>query len=569
MSSKKKIEKRYRCISCNETFTVKAGKKPRCPSCMSIHSVEPAAEKEPLSLPSWWKHAAVAIGVAGLAVGGYFLYEHLSQGPAPVTADPATLGAVESETLMSFLDEEQIEDENMIDPFDSGEPLAAFAEKHKGFGSAQKKAAGIYRAIIDLKGKGAYTPFVPRQARKTPVKNAGETFASLTGDGKPELYSLELAVLFTVAARLAGLASVVVEVVEYPDAKAPLDPSGNFGHFASAVYTGGSYEGPFELYDAHQGRTQPGDKAEVVPLRDAEVVAHMLNHKAVRLVSVKFDAKEALIKLEDALILSPDSPQFHTLQALIYVTSGGIEEGKEELRKAMQSRPDAARLVKWGAILLAEDEPEEAMAEIRKAIDLKPDYALAHASLAMALLAEDEIDEASRELTLAREMDPADPLIPVYESNFYLATGRVDKALKAAERAYEQNYHDPQTGLLLANIYAQTGHEDKMRVVLQEIRENEDLPAELLSFIDSQLGQVSYDEDDDEDEDLDLLDDDEDEDDEDLDALALDKPGIGKKPSEGFLTGGSGSGLGLRPGGGNDPFGLSLKKGGGLLSGGN
>ncbi|MBW2264401.1 MAG: tetratricopeptide repeat protein [Deltaproteobacteria bacterium] len=566
MSATKKNEKRYRCISCSETFTVKAGKKPRCPSCMSIHSVEPVAEKDPLSLPSWWKHAAVAVGVAALAVGGYFLYEHLSQGPAPVTTDPATLGAVESKRLMSYLDEEQIEDENMIDPFSSGEPLATFADKHTGFGSAQKKASGIYRAIIDLKGKGAYTPFIPRQSRKTPVKSAGDAFEALSGDGKPELYSLELAALFTKAARLAGLACVVVEVVDYPDSRAPLDPSGNFGHFASVVYSSGSYEGELELYDLHQGRTQPGSEAEIIPLRDAEVVAHMLNHKAVRLVSVKFDAKEALIKLEDALILSPESPQFHTLQALIYVTSGGIEEGKDELRKAMQIRTDAAWLVKWGAILLAEDETEEAIAQIRKAIDLKPDYALAHASLAMSLLAEDEIDEANHELNLAKEMDPADPLIPVYESSFYLATGRVDKALKAAERAYEQNFKDPQTGLLLANIYAQTGHKDKMRVVLQEIRENEDLPAELISFIDAQLGEVSYDDDDD-DDDLDLIDDDDDDDDD--DDLALDKPGIGEKPSEGFLTGGSCSGLGLRPGGGNDPFGLSLKKGGGLLSGGN
>ena len=568
MSSKKKTEKRYRCISCKETFTVKPGKKPRCPSCMSIHSVEPVTEKEGPSLPSWWRHAAIAVGVAALAVGGYFLYEHLSQGPAPVTTDPKTLGAVESDTLMSFLDEEQIEDENMIDPFSSGEALAAFADENKGFGSAQKKASGLYRAIIELKGKGAYTAFVPRQSRKTQVMNAGETLAALTGDDKPELYSLELAVLFTRAARLAGLASVVVEVVDYPDSRSPLDPSGNFGHFASAVYSSGTYEGELELYDLHQGRTQPEGKAEVVPLRDAEVVAHVLNHEAVRLVSVKFDAKEALIKLEDALILSPGTPQFHTLQALIYVTSGGIEEGKEELRRALQARPDAQRLVKWGAILLAEDETEEALAEIRKAIDLKPDYALAHASLAMTLLAEDEIDEAGRELAMAKEMDPADPLVPVYESNFYLATGRVEKALRAAERAYEQNYHDPQTGLLLANIYAQTGHKDKMRVVLQEIRENEDLPAELLSFIDSQLGEISYaEEEDDDDDDLDLLDDDDDDED---DSLALDKPGIGEKPSEGFLTGGSGSGLGLRPGGaGGDPFGLSLKKGGGLLSGGN
>jgi Flp pilus assembly protein TadD len=524
--------------------------------------VEPAPEKDPFTLPGWWKHAVIALAVAGVAVGGYFLYVHLSQSEAPVAADPEALGAVDSQRLMSFLDEEQIEDENMIDPFESGEPLAQFVKKNKGLGSAQSRAASLYRAFLDFKGKGAYQPFVPRKSRKTPIMNAGATFDAMTGDDKPELYSLELAVLFTKAARLAGLASVVVEVVDYRDVQAPLDPQGNFGHFASAVFSGGSYEGAFELYDLHQGRTQPGSEADVVPLRDAQVVAHLLNHKAVRLVSVKFDAKEALIKLEDAMILSPDSVQFHTLQALIYVTSGGIEEGMEELRKAMQIRTDAQRLVKWGALLLADDETEEAMTEVRKAIDLKPEYALAHASLAMALLADDETEEAGRELALAKEMDPKDPLIPVYEANYHLANGNVDKALRAAERAYEENYHDPQTGLLLANIYGQTGHMDKMREILQQIRSNEDLPMELLAFIDDQLGKMTYlDEDEDEDE---FEDEDEDED-VDSDHISLDKPGIGHKPHDGFLTG-KGSGLSLQPG--SDPFGLSLKKGGGLLSGG-
>jgi Flp pilus assembly protein TadD len=436
-------------------------------------------------------------------------------------------------------------------------------------GSAKKRAANLYRAFLDLKGEGAYKAFIPRQSRKTAIMNAGEVFGAVMGEDRPELTSLELAVMLTRAARLAGLASVVVEVVDYADTRSPLDPSGNFGHFACAVYPSGVYEGPLELYDLHEGRTQPAEGADVVPLNDAHVVAHYLNHEAVRIVSVKFDAKDALIKLEDALILAPDTVQFLTLQALIYVTSGGIEEGKEELRKAMQTRTDAQRLVKWGAILLAEDEIDEAMAQVRKAIDLKPDYALAHASLAMALLADDEPEEAGRELALAKEKDPDDPLIPVYESNYFLATGKVAKALKAAERAWEQNYHDPQTGLLLASIYGQTGHKDKMRKVLQEIRSHEDLPAELLAFIDQQLDQTSY-LDDDDDDDIDLIDDDEDEDedDEDIDSdnLTMQKPGLGQRPHEGFLTGGGGGGgLQLSPGGGS---GLSLKKGGGLLTGG-
>jgi Tfp pilus assembly protein PilF len=558
MSNKKK-EQRYRCITCNETFTVKQGKKPRCPSCMSIHSVEPVTEAAGIALPPWWKHAVIALAVAGAAVGGYFLYVYASRGEAPLAADPGSIGAVDPATLHDYLLEQQIEDENAVDPFASGEDLATFVEKHRGLGSGVKLADRLYAALIDFKSKGAYQAFVPRQARKTPWMDAGRTFEAMQGKDRPELYSLELAVLFTRAARLAGLAAVVAEVVSYGKTHAPLDPSGNLGHFASLVYPGGAYEGEAHIYDLHQGRHQPVGDAEVRPLTDAQVVAHVLDHEAVRIVSVKFDPKAALVKLEDAMILAPDTVQFHTLKALIYVTGGGIEEGKEELRKAMQIRTDAQRLVKWGAIQLAEDEAEDAMTAIRKAIDLEPDYALAHASLAMALLAEGEEEEAGHELSLAKEKDPDDPLIPVYEANYYMARGEPDKALKAAERAYEENYHDPQTGLLLASICGQTGHVDRMRKVLQEIRSNEELPGELLAFIDQQLGQVTMGVEED---------DEEDEEDEEIDSSGIDlgMPEIGEKPSEGFLTGGHGSGLSLTPG--SDPFGLNLKKGGGLLSGG-
>jgi hypothetical protein len=110
-----------------------------------------------------------------------------------------------------------------------------------------------------------------------------------------------------------------------------------------------------------------------------------------------------------------------------------------------------------------------------------------------------------------------------------------------------------------------------MRDILQEIRSNEDLPAELLAFIDSQLGQVSVvmDDEEEDDEELSLLGDDEEEDDEEIDGdgLSLDMPDIGEKPRDGFLTGRGGSGMLLSPGGGGS--GLSLQQGGGLLSGGN
>ncbi len=563
---------RYRCVSCNETFTVKPGKKPRCPHCMSIHSVEPVEEKQSFSLPPWGKYVIAGVLAIGLCVAGAFLFMHLRTTASPVTLDPAALGAVDPKRMSSYLAEQDIEEENVIDPFVSSEALDTFAEKHKGFGSGQGRAGSLYKALLALKGEGKYKPFVPRQPRKDEIRFAGALLDAIETGDHPEAYSLELALMLAAAARHVGLAAVVAEVVDYPGLQAPLDPSGSFGHFAVAVYDGGSYEGSYVLYDLHQGRTQPDDQATSVPLTDAQVVAQVLGHQAVRLVAVEFDAQESLVKLEDALILDPDAVQLHTMRALIYLTSGGLDEGEEELRKALQIRTDAQRLVKWGAILLADDEEQEAREQIQKAIDLKPDYALAHASLAMALLAAGEVDEARHELDLARSLDPDDPLISVYETNYWMAKQDVAKAMKAAEMAFEKNFHDPQTGLLLAAIYGRAGESQKMRDVLQEIRQHENLPQEIMDLIDAQLGEMSVsldvgpstkpEEDLPEDPNIAAILEEDEEDDSTGDKPVLDMPDIGEKPHEGFLTG-KGSGLSLSPGG----SGLSLKPGGSLLSG--
>ena len=567
MADKSRVhDQRYRCVSCNEVFTVKQGRKPRCPSCMSIHSVEPVQETSlgRVRLPSWWRWAGIGLGAVAGAGGGWLLYAHLSGGPAPTIEDPGKIGAVDPTRLSGWLNEQNLEPENVVDPFASGEALDAFVGKHHGLGMGVGRAESLYKAFLDMKGRGDFSAFVPRQPRKSPVLSAGEALDAVTGDGKPEMYSFELAVMLVKACRLAGLPAVVAEVLDYDGMDTPLDPSGNFGHFAAVVYHGDSYEGEFTLFDLHQGRTLEGASAKAVPLTDPQVVACMLGHEATRLIAIKFDAKNALVKIEDALTVYPDSPQLHTLRALVYVSSGGLDQGKEELEKAMQLREDAQRIVKWGALLLAEDEVDDAIAEIQRALDMEPDYAVGHASLGMAYLADDEEEEAERELARAAELDPGDPLIPIYEANYRMATGDVKGATKAAEIAWEKNFHDPQTGILLAAIYQQAGRPKEAREILQEIRSNEELPSEILAFIDSQLGGVTVDVDEEEDEE-EGYEDDEEEDDAPHDKIGLDKPDLGKKPTGGLLTGGSGSGLSLSPGGGS---GISLQKGGGLLSGG-
>jgi Flp pilus assembly protein TadD len=493
--------KTYICITCEKTFEVEPGDKPRCPKCMSIHSVEPYVRKGIKLSRQNLRFAAILVILLVVALGAYFIMQYKYK---PDAGNLASRYVLTHEQLVSAMAERGIAAAAAVDPFEAGEDLKTFAGQHaKGMSSA-KKAESLYQAFLDFKSKGGFVPFVPRQPRSEKPMNAGEVFKAVQKKDKTPLYSLELALLLVKAARDAGLNAVVAKVDDYKGMKAPLDPSGNVGHFAAALYDDDSYQGKAVLYDLHQAKTMTSDTAAFTALTDPQAAAAFMGHEAFYLSGVKFDSTGALAKMEDALSLHPASAELHSLKGLIYIASGGIEEGKQQIRKALTIQKDAQRVLKWGAILMAEGEVETAVEEIRKAIDMKDQYAMAHATLAMALLAMGEGDEARRELDKAREIDPGDPLIPLYEANYYIERGQVGKAIEFAEDAYERSYGDPQVGMLLAALYEQTGEKSRMAKVLNDILENENIPDELKATIKDRFryepGEVD-------DEDLELLDD--------------------------------------------------------------
>jgi tetratricopeptide (TPR) repeat protein len=87
-----------------------------------------------------------------------------------------------------------------------------------------------------------------------------------------------------------------------------------------------------------------------------------------------------------------------------------------------------------GQVLLLDDKPEEALKELRTAISLSPDSALAHHYLATALFELQSFEEAEKEFREAVRLDPT-------AQNHYslaaclMAMGRNDQALAELENA--------------------------------------------------------------------------------------------------------------------------------------
>lgn len=485
----------YTCITCDKNFKVEAGEKPRCPTCMSIHSVEPYVRKGVKISKQNIRFAAILAVLLVVAVGVYFIMEYkYKKGPV----DLSSKYALTHEELLKSLEEHGISADSAFDPFASGEALKAFAQNAVKGSSSKSKGEKLHNALLDFKNRGMFISFLPRQPRQQEPMSAGDVFNAVKKNEKVALYSLELAALYVTAARLAGMNAVVAKVDDYRDMDAPLDPSGNVGHFAAAVYQDKNCWGKAVLYDLHQGKTFPDEVAAFAPLNDVQVVASYMGHEAFYLSGVQFDFIEARSRIEDAISLYASSAELYSLKGLIYMVSGGLEQGKQQMRKAMTIKKDAQRILNWGAILAAEGEEEEALAQIRKAIDMKSRYAMAHATLAMALLATGESDEAREELDRAKEIDPHDPLIPLFEAHYYIERGQVGKAVEYAEKAFDKSYGDPHVGMFLAALYAQTGERSRMAKVLDRLLENENLPDEIKTQIKDQFGYEPGDEDDEE-----------------------------------------------------------------------
>jgi serine/threonine-protein kinase len=89
---------------------------------------------------------------------------------------------------------------------------------------------------------------------------------------------------------------------------------------------------------------------------------------------------------------------------------GKLDEAVAELREAIRLQPDFAPAhSNLGTALRAQGKVAEAVAEHREAIRLQPDYAIAHANLGLALQLQGDLDGALAELRAARDRAGPEP----------------------------------------------------------------------------------------------------------------------------------------------------------------
>jgi DNA-binding winged helix-turn-helix (wHTH) protein/TolB-like protein/Flp pilus assembly protein TadD len=113
---------------------------------------------------------------------------------------------------------------------------------------------------------------------------------------------------------------------------------------------------------------------------------------------------------------------------------------------------------------------EAAMKSLRRAIELNPNYALAHQRYAWQLVAGAKLDEAVREMRRAQELDPLSPTNNSALGTMLFYSRQYDESLRYCRRAVEL---DPESAMLHLNLgmaYEQKGMYDEALDEYQKIK---------------------------------------------------------------------------------------------------
>jgi tetratricopeptide (TPR) repeat protein len=181
------------------------------------------------------------------------------------------------------------------------------------------------------------------------------------------------------------------------------------------------------------------------------------------------------------------------VRGAILLVAGNPNEALAELESAQQIRADGPRRNLIAGLYMAREDLESAQREASAALEEFPDYAHAHATLAAIHMANGEPDLARTELEAAEHADADLYILPSLRASFYAAQGDLERAVTEIQRAVELN-PDFNTRLAAAQIYRQAGRYDDMRREANAVLElvPEARRAQLRELLSRRLGSTAF-----------------------------------------------------------------------------
>jgi tetratricopeptide (TPR) repeat protein len=170
------------------------------------------------------------------------------------------------------------------------------------------------------------------------------------------------------------------------------------------------------------------------------------------------DWTEAVAQLEKSLQLNPDFDQAMTAVARALHQQGHDDEAEEWAKKAIAKNPKNFRA--WFELgwIQAEPRPKEAMASLRKALEIQPNFALAVREMGMLEFQTNAYAEASRHLQQAADLGLSGPYMFNYLGIAYSRIGQLNNAVNSYRKALRQKPDLAEAHLNLGFAYERLKH---------------------------------------------------------------------------------------------------------------
>jgi hypothetical protein len=421
------------------------------------------APARPAAAPRRW----IALGALAVvaAIGGGYAFWAL-RAPGSVEGEPP-LEPLDRSELRGYVRNAGASDGGHAGLFQVDEAVERVAAHAQGSDPVEK-ARALAAYVESRREAHAFEPWWLGVPRPEAPHEARKVASMLEGDDRVHLYPLEVAILAAAALRSVDVPAMVAEVWGYPNERRPLDPSGQVGYFAVAVYADEPGQGEPTFVDVYGGREAAPSSGEARVLTDVQALAAVRVGDALYALHQRADTAGALRAIEGALALDPRSPSARTTRGAVLLASQAVDEAKREVESAFQIRSDAPRRVALAAMRYVERDLDRAVSELHDAIDAYPDYALAYLRLAAVQMDQGSTALAQQSLETAERLDAGEiPELPLLWAQYYVVTGDEAMARLRARAAAERFGDLWQTQLMAAQIFRAVDDEQGMRRAVQ------------------------------------------------------------------------------------------------------
>jgi tetratricopeptide (TPR) repeat protein len=190
--------------------------------------------------------------------------------------------------------------------------------------------------------------------------------------------------------------------------------------------------------------------------------------REVEIALLSLDSERALRLLEECFRLDRGNADLGFFLAETYFSEGDLEKSSHYLRKVLGANPNHYESLLYSGIVSSESgEAKSSEAQLRRAIELRPEAFLPHFALGGLLARQARFAEAEKELTTARDIAPL-PATRILLGQVERELGETGRAIEEFEAALKQDPQSEEAHFQLGLAYLERNRPRRALAAFQE-----------------------------------------------------------------------------------------------------